>query len=178
MSIMTASRLRLAASTVARDAVLNTAISSRLLPRPLRTGALRIFLREVDATAVISADCFYGGWNGLSVGARSFVNYGCFFDLGADISIGADVSIGYQTLFITSTHDIGSPARRAGKDVAKSISVGDGAWIGARVTVLPGVSIGAGAVVAAGSTVVTDIEGNNLYAGSPATKKRSLPLNE
>ncbi|WP_372495087.1 acyltransferase [Nocardioides pinisoli] len=51
----------------------------------------------------------------------------------------------------------------------------NGAWIGAAVTVLPGVTIGPGCVVAAGSVVTADCQANGLYAGVPARRIRDLP---
>jgi len=71
-------------------------------------------------------------------------------------------------------HVIRDSKQRAGKNVYSDINVGTGVWIGAKVTVLPGVTIGNGCVIAAGSVVTFDCEDNCLYAGNPARKKRLL----
>lgn len=76
--------------------------------------------------------------------------------------------------FICVNHVIGDSKQRAGKNVYSDINVGTGVWIGAKVTVLPGVTIGNGCVIAAGSVVTFDCEDNCLYAGNPARKKRLL----
>jgi len=56
--------------------------------------------------------------------------------------------------------------------------IGDGAWIGARVIILPGVTVGAGAVIAAGSVVTSDCAPDSLYAGVPAQLKGPLKEEE
>jgi maltose O-acetyltransferase len=111
---------------------------------------------------------------GLTLGVRSFINYGCFFDLGAPTSIGADVQVGYETMFITCSHGPGPASRRAGSATTSPITIGDGCWIGARAIILPGVTIAPGTVVAAGSVVTSDIALPGVYAGMPARLRRPL----
>ena len=75
----------------------------------------------------------------------------------------------------THTHEISSGKRRAErKTVFRPIVIGDGCWIGANVTILPGVTIGRGTVVGAGSVVVKDLDANSVYVGNPARKIRQL----
>jgi maltose O-acetyltransferase len=82
--------------------------------------------------------------------------------------------VGAGTKFLTSTHDIGGPEKRAGTWRTAPITVGRGCWLGANVTVLPGVRIGDGCVIAAGTVVTKDCEPDTLYAGVPAQAKRRL----
>jgi len=110
----------------------------------------------------------------VSIGDRSFVNYGAFFDGSAAISVGPDCSIGYQAMFIASTHDLGPSSSRAGGDKAKQIEVARGCWIGARAVILGGVTIEEGCVIAAGSVVTSNCSSNGLYAGVPARRIRDL----
>ena len=70
--------------------------------------------------------------------------------------------------FLCATHEFGELKHRAGADVTKNIVVGDGVWIGANSTILPGVSIGDGSVVGAGSVVTKDVGPNVVVAGNPA----------
>ncbi len=111
----------------------------------------------------------------LRVGARCFINSPCFFDLNASITLGDDVSLGHHVVLVTSSHLIGAPDRRAGLLTRAPIFIGDGAWLGARSTVLPGVTIGKGAIVAAGSVVRTDVADNALVGGVPARPIKALP---
>lgn len=75
---------------------------------------------------------------------------------------------------MNSTHQIEEKNRRAGQKLALPIYIGEGTWIGANVIILPGVSIGKGCVIGAGSVVVSDVEDNSIYAGVPAKKLRQL----
>ena len=86
----------------------------------------------------------------------------------APVIIGSCCDIAPKVNFITGTHELGPSERRAGLGLALPIEVGDGCWIGAQVTILGGVCIGAGAVVAAGAVVVEDVAPNTLVGGVPA----------
>jgi maltose O-acetyltransferase len=110
----------------------------------------------------------------LRIGALCYLTTPLFIDLTAAVSIGDRVGIGHHTVLITSQHEIGPPEQRMGPAHGKPIVIGDGAWIGARVTILPGVTIGPGAVVGAGSLVTTDIPANAVAAGVPARVMRHL----
>lgn len=159
---------------VVRDLLINSGINGRAVPRRIRGTLLRSTGHSIHESAVLCADTFLGSRNGLTVGEGSFINYGCFFDLGAETVIGDRTSIGYQAMFITCTHEQGDSNRRTGKPYTEPIVVGDGVWIGARATILPGVTIGTGCMVASGAVVTSDCEPNTLYAGVPAKKIRSL----
>jgi len=111
----------------------------------------------------------------LSIGDECFINRGYYFDLTAPIRIGSRISIGTHSVFVTANHEIGDASRRAGAINAQPIVVEDGAWIGTRVTILPGVTIGRGAVVASGAVVHRSVAPNTLVAGVPAVEKRALP---
>jgi maltose O-acetyltransferase len=110
----------------------------------------------------------------LSIGALSRVNAPFFAELNAPIVIGERVSIGHHVVFVTSDHDTSDPLDRGGKAVPRGITVEAGAWVGARVTVLPGVTIGRGSVVAAGSLVTQSVPANKLVGGVPARAVKSL----
>lgn len=112
----------------------------------------------------------------VHIAPGAFVNNAVFFDRGARIDIGERVAVAMQVSFITSAHEIGTPDHRAAGETwrPEPISVGVGAWLGARCTIMPGVTVGAGAVVAAGSVVVRDVPANTLVAGVPARELRRL----
>jgi len=84
---------------------------------------------------------------GLTVGEGGTINRGCYFDVSAAITIGRNVGIGPACIFITGNHELGPADCRAGPIKAKPIVIGDGVSIATRVTVLPGVTIGAGSVI-------------------------------
>ena len=92
----------------------------------------------------------------------------------APIVIGANCDIGPAVEFVTGGHVIGSASRRAGQGTANFILINDGCWIGSGSRILGGVTIGAGAMVAAGSLVIRDVPQNALVAGVPAVVKKIL----
>lgn len=79
-----------------------------------------------------------------------------------------------DSCIITNSHIIGSAGQRWGENVSESVIIDDGVWIGANVTVLPGVMICKGGIIVAGAVVTKSTEKNALYAGVPATKVRNL----
>ena len=110
----------------------------------------------------------------LTIEDHAFINAGLTAELGGDVSIGSWVRLGPDVMILTTSHEIGPPDRRSGRSQIGSVHVGDGAWIGARVVVMPGVTIGAGSVVAAGAIVTRDVAPNTLVGGVPARPIRVL----
>jgi maltose O-acetyltransferase len=110
----------------------------------------------------------------LCVGPGCYLTGPLHIDLMAPVRIGARVYVGYEVILITADHEIGPSAQRCGARACGPIDIGDGAWIGSRVVILPGVRIGRGAVVAAGAVVTKDIAPNTLAAGVPARFVRDL----
>ncbi|MEI4272820.1 acyltransferase [Klenkia sp. LSe6-5] len=111
----------------------------------------------------------------VAIGDASLIGYRTLFDVRTGLNIGKNVAIGAYVSFVDTDHDLGDPTRRAGRSSSAPITVGDGARISTGSIVLPGVRIGAGAVVGAGSLVREDCEPHALYVGRPARKVRDLP---
>lgn len=116
--------------------------------------------------------CDYG-WQ-TSIGDRTFVNFGLVALDVARIAIGADVQIGPYVQLLTATHPLNPDERRAGLEGSAPITIADGAWLGGGVIVLPGVTIGADAVVGAGAVVLRDVAPRTLVVGNPAALVREL----
>lgn len=145
----------------------------RVRLRVLRLGGLAIGERATFGGKVWIA----GGANPyerISFGDDCFVNDGCRFDTSAPIVVGHDAYLGHEVSVITSSHEIGASDRRAYGSVADPVEIGPGSWIGTRATLLPGVTIGAGAIVAAGSVVTRSVAPDTLVAGVPARLLRQL----
>lgn len=123
-------------------------------------------MRSCAASANVQLHCRFLHARGVSISERSVINFGCLLDgRRYPIVIGSDVSIGPEAAILTLGHDPRSPefADRGGP-----VSIGDRAWIGYRALVLPGVCIGEGAVVGAGSVVTRDVPPFAIVAGNPA----------
>jgi maltose O-acetyltransferase len=116
--------------------------------------------------------CEYG--DPIRIGARTFINFGAVILDGATVTIGDDVQIGPSVQLLTPTHPIDPVERREGWEIARPVSIGDGAWLGGGVIVLPGVSIGAEAVVGAGSVVTRNIPPRVVAAGNPCRILRPI----
>lgn len=111
----------------------------------------------------------------LRCGNRVFINFNATILAQAPITLGDDVMIGPNCSLITVGHPVADHRmRRGGWEQAKPISIGENTWLGANVTVLPGVSIGKQCVVGAGTLVTRDIPDNSLVLGSPGTVVRTL----
>ena len=170
---------------IADDPVLaeEQARASRLIDRFNRTGAddgaerhrlLLELLGRLGQGSEIKPPlrCDYG--YRIRVGERTFVNYGLVALDVAPITIGDDVQIGPNVQLLTPTHPIEPDPRRAKWEAAEPIAIGDNAWLGGGVIVLPGVMIGANTVVGAGSIVTRDLPSNVVAAGNPARVVRSV----
>lgn len=110
----------------------------------------------------------------LTIGEECYFNIGCHFELGGNIRVGDRVALGHDVLVLTSSHEIGPSSRRVGPMFSKAVHIHEGVWIGSRSTILPGVTIGAGSIVAAGSVVVNDVPPDTLVGGVPAKAIRTL----
>ncbi|EMI52256.1 acyltransferase [Rhodopirellula sallentina] len=112
----------------------------------------------------------------VELGARNVINFGCLLD-GRKFKIvtGDNVSIGPEATILTLGHDPQSPSF---DDRGGDVIIGDRVWIGYRALVMPGVTIGEGAVVAAGAVVTKDVEPFTIVAGVPAKpiSKRNTEL--
>ena len=101
----------------------------------------------------------------IMVGDYSHINRECFLDGRAGITIGSRVSISHRVSIITGSHDVNS---KSFKGVFKPIVIEDYVWIGIGATILQGVKVGQGAVIAAGSVVTKDVEPYSIIGGIPA----------
>jgi maltose O-acetyltransferase len=110
----------------------------------------------------------------LAIGDNCWIspNVNFFISKNTSIRIARNCDIGPCVNFYTGSHVIGKKIRRAGVDISKAISIGEGCWVGGGSTILPGVKIGRGSVVAAGSVVIKDVPSNSLVAGNPAVVKK------
>lgn len=115
--------------------------------------------------------------NLLKLGTNCFINAGVRFYFGASeesIEMEDNVFVGPNTVFTVVTHAIGDSDMRAGENIYEHILVRRGVWIGANCTILPGVTIGEGSVIAAGAVVNKDVPPNTLVGGVPAIVIREL----
>jgi maltose O-acetyltransferase len=111
----------------------------------------------------------------LRIGDGCLFSIHCFLDASGPITIGDNTAFGPEVMLITGKHEIGDRmSGRMGTLIPEPITIGKGCWLGARVMVLPGVTIGDYSVIAAGAVVSRDIPPNSVAAGVPAKVIREL----
>lgn len=140
---------------------------------------LRVRLYRLMGAQLAPGVSMHGGTHvtdphNLSMGRDCFVNRNCYLDVTAPLSLGARVTIGHGVTVVTTDHEIGPSGDRCGQIQPRPVTIGDGAWIGANAIILPGVTVGPGAVVAAASVVRHDVPADWLVAGVPARPIRAL----
>lgn len=159
---------------IVSDLLQNWIASGVVCPIKVRPILYRLAGNKIGKGCYLSPRIFLGPGPGKLFVGGTFINYNCWFDLGDDIIIEENCNIAMNVHFINGTHEIGDNKRRAGKGITKKIVVKSGAWIGADTIIMPGVTIGNGVVVGAGSLVTKDLEDNAIYLGRPASLYRKL----
>ena len=150
------------AQTIALSSKLNTATNIT----EIRDRISEIIGAKLDNSTTIFVPFYTNFGKHTSIGKNVFINHDCsFLDLGG-ITIEDDVLIGPKVSLITENHPI-DPSQRKSLDL-QSIRIKKNAWIGAASTILPGVTVGENAIVAAGSVVTKDVPDNVVVAGVPA----------
>lgn len=125
-----------------------------------------------NANIIPPFTCDYGC--NVKVGDNTVINHsGVFLDTN-EINIGKHALIGPKSGLYGAIHPFDVEARNEGIEKAKTINIGDGAWLGGRVTVVPGVSIGKHSVIGAGSVVTKDIPDDVVAVGNPCRVIRKI----
>lgn len=141
---------------------------------PLRRQLLERLLGSVGEDVAIRPPFHVDYGSRISIGARTFANYGLVALDVAAITIGDDVQIGPNVQLLTPTHPLEPGPRRDKWEAARPITIGDNVWLGGGAIVLPGVTIGEHTVVGAGAVVSRDLPANVVAVGNPARVVRRL----
>lgn len=127
---------------------------------------------RIDRTTTVFVPFYTNFGKHIRLGKNVFINHACtFLDLGG-ITIEDDVQIGPKVNLITENHPV-DPSKRKYLDL-KSILIKRNVWIGAGVTILPGVTVGENSIVAAGAVVNKDVPDNTIVGGVPAKVIKSI----
>ncbi|NBD37241.1 MAG: acetyltransferase [Verrucomicrobia bacterium] len=149
----------------------------RFPSRRLRCWYLRRWLGNMGQRAGVQLGCRFLNGRNVHLGEGAVINFGSLLDGRKHaVEIGHDASIGPEAALLTLGHD---PQAADFADRGGVVRIGPRVWIGYRAIVLPGVTIGEGAVVAAGAVVTRDIDPFSICAGSPARPvgERSREIN-
>lgn len=142
----------------------------RMYQRPYMNvkGRLDLGDRVMFHNGPLAADLTVNTGAALSIGEGSFINYGVIFNASQSIQIGKRCRFGYYATVLDSHLHGLSPEDRAMRPDPRPVVIEDDVWIAMRASIMPGVRIGRGSVVGAGSIVTKDVPPYSLVVGSPA----------
>lgn len=156
--------------TIKLSATLNTSVDVDQIRERLN----EIIGTELDGSTIVFAPFFTNFGRFIQIGKNVFINHACsFLDMGG-ITIEDHALIGPKVNLITENHPLDPADRRA--LICKPIVIKRNAWIGAGATILPGVTVGENAVVAAGAVVSKDVPANTIVGGVPAKIIKQIDL--
>lgn len=147
-----------------------------LIPESKGFGIKRYMLRLAGVTVghnvKISSSVKIYGAGELSIGDNTWIGYDVMIVASSKVEIGSNVDIAPRVYIGTGSHEVDSRSERmAAKDISLDVRIGDGCWICANSSILPGVTVPKKCVVAAGSVVTSGFrEENILIGGVPAHK--------
>lgn len=148
-----------------------------------RREILREILGELNENVVFQGPITFHYGRNTKIGKNTFINFNFTCQDDAEVVIGENCDFGPNVTIATPIHPMLSDERRelmcpdgVGRHLcyAKPVHIGKGCWLCANVTVLPGVTIGEGCVIGAGSVVTRDIPANSFAAGNPCRVIRTL----
>lgn len=112
----------------------------------------------------------------IHLGKNVFINADCKFQDQGGITIGDNALIGHNVVLATLNHE--EDPNKRGNLIAAPINIGKNVWIGSNATILPGITVGDGAIIAAGAVVTKDVEAESIVAGVPAKFIRKVKKDE
>ena len=165
-------RMAQAWAYVSRTQQLSPALNSATDIDQMRERLADIIGTAIDKSTTVFVPFYTNFGRHIRLGKNIFINHACtFLDLGG-ITIEDDVQIGPKVNLVTENHPL-NPKER--KDlILQSILIKKNVWIGAAATILPGVTIGENAIVAAGAVVNKDVAANTIVGGVPARWIKNL----
>ncbi|KAJ2771853.1 hypothetical protein IWQ56_001622 [Coemansia nantahalensis] len=135
----------------------------------LYPAAVRDLLGSVgDDKAIIESPVYFDYGRNTHVGKRFYMNSMCTILDCARVDIGDDVLFGPNVQVYAAGHPTSPSERLSGLEWAKPVKIGNNVWVGGAAIILPGITIGNGVTVAAGSVVTKDVPDNVVVAGNPA----------
>ena len=135
-------------------------------PEELRNLMSKLIGKKVDDTFRIFPPFTADFGKNITIGKNVFFNSGCRFQDQGGIVIGDGTLIGHNVVIATINHDL--DPRKERKNHYAPVVIGSHVWIGSNATILPGVTVGEWAVVAAGAVVTKDVEPYTVVGGVPA----------
>ena len=145
-------------------------------PEELREIMGRLIGKQVDRSFRMFPPFYTDFGKNITIGKDVFINSGCHFQDQGGIEIGDGALIGHNVVLATINHGLNPKENR--KNHYAPIKIGAHVWIGSNATILPGVTIGDYAVVAAGAVVTQDVPAMTVVGGVPARVLKTIQEEE
>lgn len=145
-------------------------------PEEVRELLSRIWGQEIDPSVRMFPPFYTAFGRGTKVGKGVFINFGCTFLDQGGIEIGDGVFLAPDVKILTETHPEDPSVRHT--LIRKPVKIGRNVWIGAGAMILPGVTVGANSIIAAGAVVTKDVAPDSIVAGVPAKFVRKIKTGE
>ena len=142
-------------------------------PEEIREIMGRLIGKKVDDSFRMFPPFYTDFGKNITIGKDVFINSGCHFQDQGGIQIGDGALIGHNVVLATINHDLNPEENR--KNHYAPITIGAHVWIGSNATILPGVTLGDWAVVAAGAVVTQDVPPRTVVGGVPAKVLKVIP---
>ncbi|MFW9873827.1 MAG: acyltransferase [Candidatus Thorarchaeota archaeon] len=139
------------------------------LSKPIRYALCKNLFKKCGENVNIEKGAYFGDGRNICIGDNSGLGVNC--KIQQNVKIGNDVMMGEDVTILTSSHkfdDCSIPMRLQGFKPRKEVVIEDDVWIGDRVIILPGVKIGKGSVIGAGSVVTKHVFDYSIVGGVPA----------
>lgn len=137
-------------------------------------GKMYVAERVQLVSTIATLELVANGEGTLEIGAGAYINYGCSISASKLVRIGPNCTIGTHVIMMDNDFHQLEPERRNEIPESAPIILEENVWLGARVIVLNGVTIGRGSVIGAGSVVTRDIPPRTVAAGVPAKVIRTI----
>ena len=126
---------------------------------------MRVLGNKVGKGVAVHSKTYFFGIGNFSIGNHSCINMGCFIDNRGKITIGDNVNISHNTKIYTAGHNVDDPSCSL---TVSYVVIEDDAWIFPNCLIMPGVTVGRGAVIYPGSVVIRDVLPYSIVGGNPA----------
>lgn len=144
-------------------------------PEKIRELFSKLTESKIDETFGLFPPFYTDCGKNIKIGKNVFINACCRFQDQGGIEIGDGALIGHNTTIATLNHDF-NPVKRQNLNPSP-VKIGRNVWIGSDCTILPGVEIGDGAIIGAGSVVTKSIPANTIAVGNPAKVIKEIKVN-
>ncbi len=145
-------------------------------PKKVQKIFFKLIGKPLDKTFCLFPPFYTDCGKNITVGNNVFINSSCHFQDQGKITIGNNVLIGHNVVIATLNHNQ-NPSHRA-SILPSPVEIKDNVWIGSNATILPGVIIDEGAIIAAGAVVTKNVKKNTIVGGNPAKIIKEIKENE